>query len=167
MHLQLLNPNIPFLTIRKYSQIFSEFFRQVSFQMFVKLQKFDAPTQHIVRQKLLECQQHLCINVQIPVTFDLIDDIIGFVSDTIKQQQIKTITDVSALKEIHTRICDLWYSLIQHRHYFIMERIPQFVVILKELMQSVCWFKCNRTRGKQLDNDEVTALAELSHKMEK
>ncbi|KAG4072519.1 hypothetical protein HA402_004608 [Bradysia odoriphaga] len=146
--------------------IFSEFFRQVSFQIIIKLRNFDASTQRIVRQKLLDCQKHLCTNIQIPVTFDLIDDIIGFMSETIKQQQIKTITDVSILKETHTRISDLCYGLIQHRHYFIIDRIPQFVVILKDLLQSVCWFKCNRVRGKQLDDDEVTALAELSHKME-
>lgn len=88
-------------------------------------------------------------------------------SETIKQQQMKTVTDVTALKETHSRISDLCYSLIQHRHYFVLDRIPQFVVILKDLVQSVCWYRCDRPRGKQLDDDEVTALAELSHKMEK
>ncbi len=88
-------------------------------------------------------------------------------SETIKQQQIKTATDATILKETHIGITDLCYSLVQHRHYFIMDRIPQFVVILKDLLQSVCWFKCNRGRGKHLDDDEVTVLAELSHKMEK
>lgn len=88
-------------------------------------------------------------------------------SETIKHQQIKTITDASMLKETHARISDLCYSLIQHRHYFIIDRIPQFVVILKDLLLSVCWYKCNRGRGKHLDDDEVTTLAELSHNLEK
>lgn len=101
------------------------------------------------------------------MSFELIDDIISFMSETIKQQQIKTIADASVLKEMHVRISDLCHSLIQHRHFFIMDRIPQIVNILKDLVQSVCWYKCNRARGKHLDDDEVTTLAELSHKMEK
>lgn len=88
-------------------------------------------------------------------------------SETIKHLQIKTVTDATVLKDTHVRLSDLCYSLIQHRHYFIIDRIPQFVIILKELLQSVCWFKCNRARGKHLDDDEVTTLAELSHKLEK
>lgn len=88
-------------------------------------------------------------------------------SETIKYQQIKTITDASTLKETHIRISELCYSLIQYRHFFIVDRIPQFVVILKELLQSICWYKCNRLRSKPLDDDEVTILAELSHKLEK
>lgn len=127
----------------------------------------DSQTQYIVRQQILDCQKHLCNNIQVPVSFDLIDDIISFMSETIKHQQIKTITDATALKETHARISDLCYSLIQHRHYFIIDRIPQFVIILKDLLQSICWYKCNRARGKHLDDEEITILAELSHKMEK
>lgn len=115
----------------------------------------------------MDCQKQLCSNIHIPVSFDLIDDIISFMSETIKCQQIKTITDAAILKETHIRISDLCYSLIQHRHYFIVDRIPQFVIILKDLLQSVGWYKYNRARGKHLDDDEVTTLAELSHKLEK
>lgn len=147
-------------------QICSEFFRQVSFQIVIKL-RTSPEAQYNVRHQLLDCQKHLCVNIQLPVSTDLIDDIISFMSETIKYQQIKTITDASMLKETHGRCSDLCYSLIQHRHYFILDRIPQFVIILKELLQSVCWYKCNRSRGKHLDDDEVTTLAELSHKLEK
>lgn len=150
----------------RHFQICSEFFRQVSFQIIIKL-RTSPQTQHNVRLQLLNCQKHLCSNIQIPVSTDLIDDIISFMSETIKYQQIKTITDASILKETHGQISDLCHSLIQYRHFFIVDRIPQFVIILKELLQSVCWYKCNRSRGKHLDDDEVTILAELSHKLEK
>lgn len=88
-------------------------------------------------------------------------------SETIKYQQTKAITNASLLRETHTRISDLCYSLIQHRHFFIVDRIPQFATIVKELLQSICWFKCERSNGKDLDDEEVTVLTELSHNSEK
>lgn len=158
-----------FVSVREFNrklQIFSEFFRQISFRIIVNLPTL-SQTQSIVRQQLLECQKQLCTNIQIPVSTELIDDILSFMSETIKSEEIKTIANALLLKEAHGRISDLCYSLIQHRHFFIVDRIPQFVAVLKELLQSVCWYKCNRLHGQHLEDNEVTILAELAHKLEK
>ncbi|KAJ6647543.1 hypothetical protein Bhyg_02766 [Pseudolycoriella hygida] len=146
--------------------MFSEFFRQVAFQFIIKIRMFDMQTQHNIRHQLLDCQRLLCTNIKIPISFELIDDIISFMSDTLKYEQINKVSDATILKETHARLSDLCHSLILHRHYFIIDRIPQIVVILKELLQLICWYKCDRGRDKQLDDEEVTILTELSHKLE-
>lgn len=54
-----------------------------------------------------------------------------------------------------------------HRNVFIMNRVPQFVNVYKDLLQTVCWYKSNRGQHSQLEQAEVTVLAENAHNLEK
>lgn len=62
---------------------------------------------------------------------------------------------------------DLCLALINHRHVFIMDRVPHFTNVFKDLVQTICWYKSNRSKQIQLEQAEVTMLAEMAHKLEK
>lgn len=116
---------------------------------------------------LLNCQHIICTNIQIPVSIQLIDDILVFLTEiNIKQFKIDKST-MQTFNTLHTQMCDLMFALIQYRHFFIVNRVPQFVNIFKDLLQSVCWYKCEQQMDGNLEIGEITMLAELSHKLEK
>lgn len=48
-----------------------------------------------------------------------------------------------------------------------MDRVPHFVVVFKDLLQTICWYKSDRSKQAQLEAAEVTMLAEMAHKLEK
>lgn len=48
-----------------------------------------------------------------------------------------------------------------------MDRIPHFVNIFKDLLQTCCWYKSDRDKQSTLSQPEVTMLAEMAHKLEK
>lgn len=62
---------------------------------------------------------------------------------------------------------ELCSSLLNHRHVFLMDRVPHFVVVFKDLLQTICWYKSDRNKQAQLEAAEVTMLAEMAHKLEK
>lgn len=65
------------------------------------------------------------------------------------------------------QMCALCLDLIQHRSVFIMSRVPHFVNVFKDLLQTICWYKSNRSQQAQLSQAEVTLLAEMAHNLEK
>lgn len=64
-------------------------------------------------------------------------------------------------------MCALMLGLIQHRSPFIMDRVPHFANIFKDLLQTICWYKSNRSQQIQLEQAEITMLAEMAHSLEK
>lgn len=76
---------------------------------------------------------------------------------------------------MHSRMADVCFALVQHRHFFIVDRVPQFVAILRDLLQSVAWYKSDdrrkdntgATAANGLDSGEVSVLADLAHRIEK
>lgn len=65
------------------------------------------------------------------------------------------------------QMCLLCLGLIQHRSTFIIDRVPHFVDIFRDLLQTICWYKSNRSQHVQLEQAEVTMLAEMAHILEK
>lgn len=146
--------------------------------------------------KLLDCQKLVCTNVQLPVSVEMVDDILAFLGEiNVKRFAGAVVTDnpnpqpLAAnpmlikpttpaptvvlnrsveFEALHSRMADVCFALIQHRHFFIVDRVPQFVAILRDLLQSVAWFKSGRRKEKAaLDSGEVTMLADLAHRIEK
>lgn len=64
-------------------------------------------------------------------------------------------------------IIELIQSLINQRHFFIMDRVAQFVHLFKDALQAVCWYKSERAKSDNLDAAEITILAEVAHSLEK
>lgn len=65
------------------------------------------------------------------------------------------------------KMCLLSLELIQHRSTFIIDRVPHFVSVLKDILQTICWYKSKRNQYIQLEQAEVTMLAEMALNMEK
>lgn len=116
--------------------------------------------------KLLECHRRVCTNVQLPVSTVFVDDTLSLLTEiNIKKFQLTTENGPDFVA-LHTRMSELCQALIQHRHFFIVDRIPQFVAVIRDLLQSVCWYHGAKKDGS-LENGEITMLAALSHNMEK
>lgn len=75
--------------------------------------------------------------------------------------------NIAQSAEIFHLMADLCQALINQRHFFIMDRIAQFVHVFKDLLQAVCWYKSKRNKTDNLEAAEVTMLAEIAHKLEK
>lgn len=152
-------------------------------------------------RNLLDCQKLICTNIQIPMSVETIDDILAFLGEINikryagaviapetpnqtavlplhqfdkKQSQDHPVifaANSSDFQALHSRMADVCFALVQHRHFFIVDRVPQFVAILRDLLQSVAWYKSEKRKevaaANVLDNGEVSVLADLAHRIEK
>lgn len=150
---------------------------------------------------LLDCQKLICTNIQIPMSVETIDDILAFLGEINikrfagavivpetpnhtpalplqqfdkKQSQTQTLVvaqNSAELQALHSRMADVCFALVQHRHFFIVDRVPQFVAVLRDLLQSVAWYKSDKRKeapaANGLDSGEVSVLADLAHRIEK
>lgn len=149
--------------------MFVESFKQ--FYSLVSLSKNrDASLADQYDEQLLQCQRLIVDNVQIPVTIQFIDDTLALMAE-INLKKIKitnsTGTEATRFVSLHTNAADLCYALVHTRSVFIVDRVPQFVAIFRDLVQSICWYRNERAREENLSNSEITMLAEQSHKLEK
>lgn len=152
-------------------------------------------------RSLLDCQKLICTNVQIPMSVETIDDILAFLGEINikrfaeaviapetpnqtsvlplqqfdkKQTQSHTVIiaeSTSDFQALHSRMADVCFALVQHRHFFMVDRVPQFVSILRDLLQSVAWYKSDKRKdavaSNALDSGEISVLADLAHRIEK
>lgn len=97
----------------------------------------------------------------------MIDDILAFLVE-INIKKIDTEKfDSDQFKSLLEQMCALCLGLIQHRSVFVMDRVPHFVNVFKDLLQTICWYKSNRNQQTQLEQAEITMLAEMAHCLEK
>lgn len=75
--------------------------------------------------------------------------------------------DSDKFKSLLDQMCSLLLRLILNRSAFIMDRVPHFVNVFKDLLQTICWYKSNRNQQIQLQQAEITMLAEMAHILEK
>lgn len=75
--------------------------------------------------------------------------------------------DSKVLSNLLGKMCSLCLGLIQHRSIFMLDRVSHFVDIFQDLLQTICWYKSNRDQHTQLEQAEITMLAELAHMLEK
>lgn len=108
---------------------------------------------------------YLFLSIQTPVTVELVDDILGFLTEVnVKKINAETF-DSKNFVDLLNKMIALCLALIQHRSVFVLDRVPQFSNVFKDLLQTICWYKSNRSH--QLDQAEVTMLAEMAHHLEK
>lgn len=110
---------------------------------------------------------HSFITSQIPVSIDLIDDILSFMVELNVKKFDFLGTDLEQSAYILREMIELTQSLINQRHIFIMDRVAQFVHVFKDELQAVCWYKSQRAKTDNLDAAEITILAEMAHNLEK
>lgn len=150
-------------------QMFVESFKKYFSQINLHKQ-LDPTLSHEYDVKLLQCQRVIVENSQLPVSMQFIDDAIALISEiNLKKIQITSSTSAECIRfvSLHQYAADLCYSLIQYRSIFIVDRVPQFCAIFKDLLQSICLYRNNRAPDENLSNSEITMLAEQSHKLEK
>lgn len=100
------------------------------------------------------------------MSYDTLDDILAFLMDiNIKKFPVGD-TNVKQFNEVHLTMIELCTVLIKHRHLILMDRVPQFVHIFKDLLQAICWYKSDRQKDTALAAEELDDLAELALKME-
>lgn len=116
-------------------------------------------------------QNRMTINIEFhfqnPVSVELIDDLLAFMVEiNIKKIDAEKF-DSNHFKSLLEHMCGLCLGLIQHRSVFVMDRVPHFVNVFKDLLQTICWYKSNRSQQMQLEQAEITMLAEMAHSLEK
>lgn len=109
----------------------------------------------------------MSILIQTPVSVELIDDILAFLAEINVKKIDAEKFDSDKFKSLLEQMCALVLGLIQHRSTFVMDRVPHFVNVLKDLLQTICWYKSTRSQQTQLEQAEITMLAEVAHSLEK
>ncbi|XP_055854277.1 uncharacterized protein LOC129918012 [Episyrphus balteatus] len=156
----------PFSTIK--GAIFNEHFKLITFNMVLRLEKDDQCqiVDYETVLSMLECQKAFAENSQIPLSYDTLDDILAFMMDINVKKFPVGDTNVKLFNSVHQAMTELCTILIKHRHLILMDRVPQFVHIFKDLLQAICWYKSDRQKDTALATEEVDGLAELALKME-
>ncbi|XP_055905406.1 uncharacterized protein LOC129940904 [Eupeodes corollae] len=156
----------PFSTIK--GAIFNEHFKLITFNMVLRLEK-DDQFQFVDYEtvlSLLECQKAFAENSKIPMSYDTLDDILAFMMDINVKKFPVGDTNVKLFKSIYLTMTELCTNLIKYRHLILMDRVPQFVHVFKDLLQAICWYKSDRQKDTVLGSEELDDLAELALKME-
>lgn len=102
-----------------------------------------------------------------PVSVELVDDMIAFLAEINVKKIDAEQFDSDKFKCLLERMCALCLELMQHRAAFIKDRVPHFVNVFKDLLQTIGWYKSNRSQQTSLDQAEITMLAEMAHNLEK
>ncbi|XP_037936207.1 uncharacterized protein LOC119670139 [Teleopsis dalmanni] len=156
----------PFSTIK--GAIFNEQFKQISCDIISQLTKNEQQqfSNMEVVSKLLASQKAVTDNKMVPLSLDTLDNILSFLMNiNIKNFQI-TDTNVDTFNNLHMSMLELCTSLIKHRHMLLLDRVPQFMYIFKDLVQSIVWYKSERQKNSTLSSEELDQLAELALKLE-
>lgn len=148
---------------------FSDFFKKITFwiRLSALAKSNDLMQNYETIIHLLDCYAIFIDNVQVPASMELIDDIISLLSEINVKTIVAQTFDSKRFVRLVDRMIDVAQSLINHRHVFVLDRVPQFVHVFKDLLQTICWYKSNRNKQAQLEQAEVTMLAEMAHKLEK
>ncbi|KAM7350029.1 uncharacterized protein ACRADG_008722 [Cochliomyia hominivorax] len=166
--LQLLTfiAKCPFSTIK--GAIFNEQYKQITFNITLRLQRDEQ--QHLIDNdliiKLLNCHQAVLDNKMIPISTDTLDSILSFLMDVNIKKFRLTDTNLKDFNTLHLSITEVCNSLIKNRHILLMDRVPQYMHIFKDLLQSIVWYKSDRQKDTALPSDEIDVLSELALKLE-
>lgn len=156
--------------------------------------------------KMLECQRLICINVKLPMSVQLVDDILAFLSEidiksyasgiSLTKPKTKptddTIIDadtrLKSFVRLHSAMSGVLQVLVQHRFWFVLDRIAHIGGIVRELLHALVVYQSqpnaqpnairtgNSTPSaavvtphivQTLDKGAVTMLADLMHRMAK
>lgn len=101
------------------------------------------------------------------MSFELVDDILQLLAELNIKKISLEIFGKEQFVLIFNKAVELCAALIGYRHVFIADRVPHFVNVFKDLLQSCCWYKSDRDKQLSLSQAEVTMLAEMAHKLEK
>lgn len=165
--------------------IFNEIFKQLSLRIVLSLRlRGPLQQQSDAVLKLLECQKVICTNIQLSVSVEMVDDIIAFLSE-LNVKSFAAVATAADFGRLHRAMCEVCFALVQYRHFYVIDRVAQFGGLVRDLMHAVAFFKTPaRSAGNDsqttavattaaavttvpLGQDEVTMLADLSHRMEK
>lgn len=166
-------------------QIFNEIFKRTSLRIVSGLRsrggQLHAPPNIAAVLRLLQCQRSLCANVQMPLSVELVDDVLAFLSE-INIKACAIVDSGRRFGRLHAAMADVALALVQHRHFFIVDRVPQFGGVVGDLLQSLAFYKTTTmvaakngsaanvptaVEMEQLNGGEVTMLADLAHRIER
>ncbi|XP_039959602.1 uncharacterized protein LOC126759149 [Bactrocera neohumeralis] len=148
--------------------IFNDKFKSITCNIILRLGK-DEKQQFVDKEQvlaLLAAQQSLVENKMIPISTDTLDDILSLLMDINIKQFPLSENNLDTFKQLHCAMSGLFGSLIRQRHVLLMDRVPQFMHIFKDLIQSIVWYKSDRQKDAALSANELDDLAELAMKLE-
>lgn len=94
------------------------------------------------------------------------DSILSFLMDiNIKKFRLDD-TNLKIFNNLQIAMTEVCSSLIKHRHILLMDRVPQYMHIFKDLTQAIVWYKSDRQKDSTLPPTEIDDLSELALKLE-
>ncbi|XP_004524946.1 uncharacterized protein LOC101462218 [Ceratitis capitata] len=148
--------------------IFNDKFKSITCNIVLRLSK-NEQQQFVDKEQvlaLLAAQKSLVENKMIPISMDTLDNILAFLMDINIKRFSLSEDNLTVFKQLHCAMSDLYSCLLRHRHVLLMDRVPQFMHIFKDLIQSIVWYKSDRQKDAALSSNELEDLAELAMKLE-
>lgn len=140
------------------AQIFNELFKQLALRIVMQLRLRAAGPLHQhadVVEKLLAVQRRLCTNILLPVSVELVDDVLAFLGEIGIRQLAEAGSKVGVLSaeaaaehsarfvRLHSAMTDVTLALVQHRYFHVVDRVAQFGGIVKDLLHAVAFFRAS------------------------
>ncbi|XP_055376248.1 uncharacterized protein LOC129608632 [Condylostylus longicornis] len=148
--------------------ILNEYFKKISLEIILKLEKDlnDQFLNYNVVIMLLNTMSSLSTNREILLSLDHIDNILSFLIDINIKKFVLTDNNENLFKELHNEMTNLCIILIKSRHEIITDRMPQFIIIYQDLLQSLCWYKSDRHKDILLNKEDIQSLSEMGAKLQ-
>uniref|UniRef100_A0A1A9Z4Q4 Urb2 domain-containing protein n=1 Tax=Glossina pallidipes TaxID=7398 RepID=A0A1A9Z4Q4_GLOPL len=158
----------PFSTIK--GAIFNENYKQIIFNINLRLLSKEGHrmcnSNHSWLLNLLKCHQAIIENKMVPMSADSIDAILAFLVDLNIKSFSLCDTNLQEFYSLHLAMIAVCFSLVKHRHLFLIDRVPQYMHIFKDLIQAILCHQSDRRKNVGLSDIEIDALTESSLKLE-
>lgn len=94
------------------------------------------------------------------------DSILAFLMDVNIKKFPLTDTNLKDFHLLHQSMAGVCSSFIKYRHVLLMDRVPQYMHVFKDLLQAIAWYKSERQKDTPLLSNEIDDLSELALKLE-
>lgn len=117
--------------------------------------------------KILQSQCNILENKTIPMTLDTLDTILSCLMEIrIQGLSVNSESIPNNFQSLCRQMIEMCQILNKHHAIFLMDRMPQYTYIIKNLIQAIVWYKCERQKDILLPDEELSAIAELALKLE-
>ncbi|GAB0098911.1 hypothetical protein DMENIID0001_147180 [Sergentomyia squamirostris] len=144
----------------EHGEIFSQAYDEIMQKIVQKIVQQDH--QDFV-EIILKTHTIIMKNTKILMSNTLFQNILTFLIEINLKRLKINIKDFSGLCFQMIELCN---AMNQHRSSCLRFTMPQFVTIFKNLIYAICGYRNDRNKDEKLDQNELTTLTDLAHKLE-
>uniref|UniRef100_A0A336MKU8 CSON003196 protein n=1 Tax=Culicoides sonorensis TaxID=179676 RepID=A0A336MKU8_CULSO len=117
--------------------------------------------------EILKAQIAITTNIRIPMSPEIVQNCITIILKINIKKMTVTEKNISTFFEYHKLMAELIFILVTYRSDHTMNYLPSLLLVFKDLLLSISSYKNHRPLDEQINNSELSLLADVAHKLEK